>query len=302
VTGNGNLRYTVDGGITWNLVARDLIGGFSLISFVEEGQGWALNHSGEVWLSEATPGSWRKVGKIPYETAVPPGGGLFQLRFIDSSKGWAKDLSTVWRTSDAGQSWMRLQVELDSVAGGTVLEYAYFHALSAWVFPRADGNDTMRMFSTADGGVSWQEIPQSLNGLDQSSIFRLTENIAWALTEEGRVCKTTDSGRHWKLLTRSMNDFRPTSVFFLTESDGWATSIVADDGRELKEPGGVIFRTFDGGESWTKISSVRGNRFLDRVYFADATHGWLTSFDEVFYTVDGGETYTRVLTVPKSEY
>jgi photosystem II stability/assembly factor-like uncharacterized protein len=305
VTGRGDLLYTLDAGRNWSTVSRKLVGGFSLISFVDGERGWAVNHSGEVWVTQDSLSGWSKLSEIPYRTAVPPGGGIFDLAFADSDNGWAEDLSSVWSSSDGGRSWIRHPFELDSAPPNVLLEWCRFHGeLSAWCFTQSIQGEGRRMFSTADGGRSWQE-NQTLKSLEASTVFRLDESIAWAQDDElGTICRTTDSGRHWDVLHSFGRDSRVLSLFFLNETDGWATSVTLVDrgAKEDAKTGGMLFHTVDGGKNWERISSVPGVRYFDRVYFADYAHGWLTSFDEVYYTTDGGENWTCVLTIPKDAW
>lgn len=304
VTGRGNLFCTLDGGRNWGRQSGEFLGGFDLISFVNGEQGWAVNHTGDVWATKEPFTDWSKISTIPYEAAKPMGGGIFQFSFSDAESGWAKDLSSLWTSSDGGHSWTHHPIASDTVLQNALLDTCRFHGkLSAWVFTRNIHGEASAMFSTSDGATSWTEsqVPQHL---DTSTVFRLNDNIAWAQIGLGTICRTTDSGRHWDALHSVGQNQRILSLFFLNETEGWLTCTRLTGGgvTENKETDGTLFHTIDGGKTWQVITSLRCNRYLNRVYFTDDSHGWMTSFDQVFYTADAAQTWKCVLTIPEDEY
>ena len=61
--------------------------------------------------------------------------------------------------------------------------------------------------------------------------------------------------------------------------------------------GGVLYRTTDGGATWT-LSHPNPARDFDAVSFADAKHGWIVVWHQALLaTSDGGTTWEVVKSV-----
>lgn len=87
---------------------------------------------------------------------------------------------------------------------------------------------------------------------------------------------------------------RPVSqLYFRTESDGWMVN--EDSGK------GLVWRTHDGGRSWSLISTVTPRNPDDsfsrpvQVIFSDDLHGWVIDIFTVWKTDNGGAKWSSVL-------
>ena len=88
---------------------------------------------------------------------------------------------------------------------------------------------------------------------------------------------TRDGGATW---TEVPLPDTPASLFLLNDSIGWMAG----------EKG--LWRTDEGGRSWTRIKGMRG---LRRVHFVDEKRGWASGWPKLFMeTRDGGRTWTQV--------
>jgi hypothetical protein len=97
---------------------------------------------------------------------------------------------------------------------------------------------------------------------------------------------TSDGGKTWTLQPIPDDG---VSLFFLNDSLGWMVSE------------GGIYRTDEGGRSWTRIS--RQKRLL-RVWFTSPERGYAVGINKtVLATVDGGKKWTEVVEaqMPNSE-
>jgi hypothetical protein len=116
---------------------------------------------------------------------------------------------------------------------------------------------------------------------------------ASALTQQLLVFRTTDGGQSWQSSPLGPSDainaasaFAPAYIDFLNASTGW---VVAKTGSNTSFSIGDLYRTDDGGATWTKLSIPTG----DPVYFTNENDGWAAGgpIPHLFVTHDGGRTW-----------
>lgn len=160
---------TIDGGITWQahpLPVTYAKGGFDLGSpplqetdvYLLPGAGVLAvaidQNSTPVGLTSFDGGStWRRLPPPPGETAYS------DFAFQDAFHWWAMRYGTLFKSSDAGQTWKEVAQQLD--------EWDYVPQLvdakHAWaqmtvVFPRANPPQGTGLATTSDGGIHWTPV------------------------------------------------------------------------------------------------------------------------------------------------
>ncbi len=92
------------------------------------------------------------------------------------------------------------------------------------------------------------------------------------------------NAQNWEQLDIPESPARYDDVFFLNENLGWAA-----DGA-----GAAVYKTTNGGESWTQTSYNNGE-YLRNIEFLNENIGFLGALSETFYrTTDGGQTWETV--------
>jgi len=101
------------------------------------------------------------------------------------------------------------------------------------------------------------------------------------LVAGSEIARTTDGGSNWFTI------FNPSfmdvfySVFLIDSNTGWIA------GQNILQKG-LIYKTTDGGLSWSLLSSDT-LKACTSVYFADANHGWVSGREGgILYSTDGG--------------
>ena len=147
------------------------------------------------------------------------------------------------------------------------------------VAPHALYFGTQRIFRTTDRGAHWQAISPDLTredpgtpaNLDAATIADHDSNgprrgvvyaigpspldaaLVWAGTDDGLVWKTPDSGAHWKDVTpAALGAWAKIGVVEPSHFDS-STAYIAVDRHRLDDPRPYVYRTHDGGASWTLI-------------------------------------------------
>lgn len=226
----------------------------------------------------------------------------------------------VWKTTDGGSNWKNIS---DKYFGGTIGAIAVAPSDESVIYV-GEGENTMRgnvsegldgMWRSDDGGRSWRNI-----GLKEGRhILRIivhprNPDIAWVAVmghlfgpnEERGVYRTTDGGKTWK---RTLYVNNQTGVSDLVMEPGNPNVFYAGTWRVIRTPyslesggdGSGLWKSTDGGETWTNISTKKGlpkgvwgivgvavaPSNTDKVYaiIENASGG-------MFMSNDGGETWT----------
>ncbi len=183
----------------------------------------------------------------------------------------------VWKTTDGGSNWKNIS---DKYFGSSIGAVAVAPSDEAVLYV-GEGENTMRgnvseglggMWRSDDGGRSWKNI-----GLkDSRHIIRIVihpkdPNTVWVAsmghlfgpnTERG-VFKTTDGGKTWKR-TLYVNDQTGASDLVMEPNN--PNVFYAGTWRVIRTPyslesggeGSGLWKSIDGGETWTNISSKKG--------------------------------------------
>lgn len=137
-----------------------------------------------------------------------------------------------------------------------------------------------RLFRTTNSGQHWDAISPDLTRktpaiprtLDQPAIednlqggprrgviyaigpSSLDPRLIWVGTDDGLLWKTTDGGAHWQNVTpRQLTAWSKVGTVEPSHFDA-ASAYIAIDRHRLDDPRPYIYRTHDGGKSWTPIS------------------------------------------------
>lgn len=183
----------------------------------------------------------------------------------------------VWKTTDGGSNWKNIS---DKYFGGTIGAVAVAPSDENVVYV-GEGENTLRgnvseglegMWRSDDGGRTWKNIGLK-NGRHIIRIIVHPRNpdIVWVAvighlfgpSEERGVYKTTDGGKTWKR-TLFVNNL--TGVSDLVMEPGNPEVFYAGTWHVLRTPysmesggdGSGIWKSTDGGETFTNISSKKG--------------------------------------------
>ena len=204
------------------------------------------------------------------------------------------------------------------------LAYPAAHYRAAWTLPLAFSKKNrkvlyfanQRLFRTADGGNHWTPISPDLTRADagvpsnldaptaadddhidkrRGVIYTiapspLNASVLWVGTDDGLVWKTSDGGAYWTQVTPAA--LTPWSKIAGIElSHFYAnTAYLAVDRHRLDDDAPYIYRTADGGKTWTLVvNGLPRNAFVNVVredpahrglLYAGTERGMFVSFDE----------------------
>ena len=169
-----------------------------------------------------------------------------------------------------------------------------------WTLPLVFGSGhalyfgNQRVFRTTDGGKHWdaispdltREAPAVPSNLDLPTTLDnehagprrgvvyaigpspLAPRLIWAGTDDGLLWRTRDAGAHWEDVTpRALTAWSKVGVVEPSHFDA-DSAYIAVDRHRLDDPRPYIYRTHDGGASWTLIiEGIADQPILNSVNF-----------------------------------
>ena len=172
------------------------------------------------------------------------------------------------------------------------------------------------IYKTVDGGHNWYNAGPANTQIKNPSGEFLNANDAWIVqvtpnnsnANAFQVIRTTDGGKNWQTGSTvpagpSLQDY-PGVPMFINLQNGWI-EFVTNGGPGAGSESVAIFRTTDGGKSWTKVtdttnpnSGLPNGGLKSGISFKDAQNGWATGRDAssapwLYVTHDGGASWKK---------
>jgi photosystem II stability/assembly factor-like uncharacterized protein len=177
------------------------------------------------------------------------------------------------------------------------------------------------VWKTVDGGVNWAPLfdGQPVQSIGSLAVAKSDANVVWAGTGEGKIrshvslgqgiYKSTDAGRTWTLMGLERTGRIPRLVIHPTNPDIVLACALGHAYGPQPERG--VFRTTDGGATWTRVlfvdentgcSDIAMNPANPRILYAGMwqleIHTWGRtsggSGGGLFTSRDGGATWQRL--------
>jgi len=201
----------------------------------------------------------------------------------------------------------------------TVTDIHMLDANNGWAIGSLGYRVGDHVLFTPDGGNTWKDVTPPEPATDQNKAalgFFQDDKTAWVsffigggtpVPSQAVVWHTKDGGSTWIAsqtldVTGLSGVFVPTVMQFVGDS-GW---ILVHVGAGMNHDYVAIYRSTDGGASWTRIldpfidSGIQGCT-KNNMLFTDATHGWLTGDCNgvkagalLYKTTDAGSTWQEV--------
>jgi photosystem II stability/assembly factor-like uncharacterized protein len=221
---------------------------------------------------------------------LPQGNTLRAMSFAGSTGYAAGEFGTLLRTTDGGSTWSGL-------LSGTFTNLTEVQAIDPQALFAAGGCVARR---SNDGGATFERVaftPVESSCKEQFAagwfVSRLT---GFLVLTDGTVLRTDNDGDTFAQKnplpgTRAPGGAAaPVDLRFLTDQIGLGAT---SDGK--------LYRTTDGANSWTLVSST--SRAVHSFFFVDASNGYAVGDGSLFLvTKDGGATWTpKDLGIPPTD-
>jgi photosystem II stability/assembly factor-like uncharacterized protein len=200
----------------------------------------------------------------------------------------------IYVTEDGGATWSRQTTALFSNSASFPNCVHFFNPTDGWAMGDPISGD-FEIYTTTDGGTTWTvvpgaSIPNPVSGeFGVVGYYSAVNDTIWFGTNKGRVYHSPDKGHNWTVSTVGPLNGKYIKPTFRNGSHG----LVQD-----KDAGttGTICETFDGGDTWTQVTTTGPIYATDISYVPRTTNTWVSSgstgTNGSSYSFDGGHTWS----------
>lgn len=275
----GRMRYTTNGGTTWN--SKYVSNSWTLqgLCFKDQNTGFAAGRRGTLLTTNDGGNSWSKISLSTTNT-------LYGIQFIENN-GWICGAGIVIKTTDGGITWNENPLS-DPYQYKTFYSLYFLNSNTGWI-AGTDGT----ILKTTDGGTSWTLIDFPSTS-DINKIYFIDANNGFALiSDDGAIFKTTDGGNKWGSVK---NDYVPTwggfsSIKFFDLNHGF-----------IMGKNGYILKTSNGGGTVYYAPSLVSPVHNTQNVSVNPTLTWEAVQGAISYELLISEYYTYTNAQPITSY
>jgi len=221
---------------------------------------------------------------------TPSPKNAFGVRFINEKTGfitqWDTKSADILYTNDAGLSWATNLFAGDYLFGTAAADSSHFYAVGY-----SGSCNCGVIVHSEDGGKQWTPNTDGATFGYYSIAFSSPTN-GFAVGYGGMVTSTTDGGDTWNDVVVGDGSDVFKSVAFPSQAIGYALSDSVDYSHPHR-----IWKTSDGGATWTKIQDYHSGLVIANIAWSSPTSGLLAGNDgtaTIYRTTDGGMTWAAV--------
>lgn len=197
--------------------------------------------------------------------------GVLAMDFTSTDNGFAGTMDgDLLFTADGGANWTTS--DIDPSANQGEIDVITFYSPSQGILNTSNSGT----YLTNDGGSTWVKSTGAIPGF--LDVCYASENILFAVGKNQKIYKSTNKGNQWSLIyTGSKPDNFNLGVHFIDTDHGMVSS-----------EEGEVFRTTDGGVTWTSLTFNQGGPINDVLMLTTNDILLAATPGQVFSTSDAG--------------
>ncbi|MGA2263611.1 MAG: hypothetical protein ABSH28_19515 [Acidobacteriota bacterium] len=260
---------------------------------------------------------WRNIGPFRGGRVVAVAGVPSQpsLYYMGATGGG------VWRTEDSGATWTNISdryFKTGSVGAIAIADSdpnVIYVGMGEAHFRGTASSSGDGVYRSADAGRTWSHLGLELTWQISRIIidpknpdvaYVAAQGNPWAPTPARGVYRTSDGGKTWRLVHHGANDSTGASDLAMDPNNPRILYLADWDHQRFPwqirsgGPGSAIYRTADGGDTWTKLTQGLPNGIMGKIGLAvspvNPMRIWANIEAEaggVYRSDDGGMTWIR---------
>jgi photosystem II stability/assembly factor-like uncharacterized protein len=279
---NGKINISNDGGTSWRnknySVGNNQYNFYSIYALNGTQKVWSGANGGLILYSSNRGANW-----VQQPTTAT--NAFYEIEMKNSNTGYAvggnafSGIGYCYKTTNSGSVWSSLAIPTPSYQINTV---SFTDENTGWIVGGLPFNSGSVISKTTNGGLNWtnQTTTPVYNSL-YGTVDMANANTGY-VTGGSLIWRTTNGGSNWNVLSSAPPDsYQGVKVF------SPSTAYFANFGQ-------TIIKTFDGGVTWTSVTTPSAQANIFAMDWADLYNGTITgTAGYTAKTTDGGITWTE---------
>jgi photosystem II stability/assembly factor-like uncharacterized protein len=263
VAGAGGLILkTSNGGINWDHQFLNPPGEYRSICFATTQSGYIAGYNGIIMHTSDGGASW-----VPQSSGATS--KLNGIHFVSPEEGYIfGDEGVLLKTTDGGVNWIPDQ-KIDSLE---FLSLSSFNKDTLIIIGMelTGVHSDFDILKTIDGGNSWAIVKIYNETPAPRTVFCLPDGTAYSIGIRGSVYKSIDAGSAWNLVTNYLTLNSISCIDFPTADVGYASMFGYEFVNDV-----TVLKTIDGGDSWFATDSDFGSEIFSAIDFPTEDIGFI---------------------------
>ena len=214
-----------------------------------------------------------------------------QIAWLVAYPRGANQTGGIFKTDDGGLNWSR-QNSADYDTSSSFANVVYFWDENIGFAQGDPINGEFELYVTQNGGDNWTQvpgnnIPNPLGGeYGYTRQIEVVGNNVWFTTNKGRIYRSSDNGNNWDVFQSPIVDFGSAEVNGNISFGDSQNGILIDNSTN-------VFRTENGGETWSEITTS-GPVYTSGLCYIEGTDTVFSTGNGSSFSLDGGYSWTPI--------
>ena len=214
-----------------------------------------------------------------------------QIAWLVAYPRGANQTGGIFKTDDGGLNWSR-QNSADYDTSSSFANVVYFWDENIGFAQGDPINGEFELYVTQNGGDNWTQvpgnnIPNPLGGeYGYTRQIEVVGNNVWFTTNKGRIYRSSDKGNNWGVFQSPIVDFGSAEVNGNISFGDSQNGILIDNSTN-------VFRTENGGETWSEITTS-GPVYTSGLCYIEGTDTVFSTGNGSSFSLDGGYSWTPI--------
>jgi len=264
----GEILRTTNAGENWSRVLLDLNLRVKSFTFIDGITGYAVGGSyatqGYLYRTTNSGINW---SDIPFPSIHSH---FYNMQFVSSSIAFLAAFDGVYRSIDAGASWIKVATAFDSPTGDYSWRKLFFTDANTGFY----SSDSGKIRKTTDSGMSWS-LSYVRSDLVVRDIYFINPSTGFLTGKAGILLRTTNSGDSWVEVPLGTN-----AILYSIKFPNQFIGFIAAEGK--------VFKSYNSGSSWQEVFDQNNDSLLG-AYFLNPDIGYIAGkHGKIYKTISGG--------------